>query len=196
MSLLWKTAIAMGREYFHGTTHQFKPGDFITPADEHGHDVNWPSQTSTEHAYATEHESDAWTYAHKAWEMRGGGEENTPRVYRVRHAEPHRPVEQDPTHDRGNMLRGVNEGDRRSHHGFEVVEEMPLAREDDYDEGGRMHGEYPHEGYGYTHEDYRERFHPAHHFQPGWVRDPGSYDGPGPDEEVHADHHEAWLGDR
>lgn len=192
MSLLWTTAIAMSRDYFHGTNRRFRPGEFITPADEHGDEVSWPSITSTEHAYATEHESDAWTYAHKGWEMRGGGHENLPRVYRVRPVDPHRPVENDPTHDGGGLLRGVNDTDRRSPHGFEVIEEMPLAHEDDYDEGGRMHGEHPHEGYGYTHEDYQESFTPlAAHFRPGWIRDPGSYDGPGPGEDL-GHHHEEW----
>lgn len=165
MSLLWTHAIAMSRDYFHGTNQDFAPGDHILPAAEHGGEVSWPNMTDRNHAYATEDEGDAWNWAHKGWEMRGGGPENRPRVYRVR---PAHPVEQDPQRDEHGYSRDVSESDKRSPHGFQVVEEMERPTEDDYDFGGRMEGKSWYEGVGYEDEDYRERFQPHMHFRPGY----------------------------
>ncbi len=125
MSLLWKVAVDEATEYFHGTHRKFQPGDVISPANEHGRGVTFASETSPDHAYASAKEDDAWGYASQAFDTHYSYHHRgrmLPRVYRVR---PLGPTEKDPEWG-PHGLRGVNSGDVRSLHGFEVLHEMPM----------------------------------------------------------------------
>lgn len=114
---------SLGHEYYHGTTRHFEPGERILPAAQHGRGSVFPYESSPEHAYATMNPSDAWHYAELAWNEGDPQPGDHPKVYRVRPISEH---EHDPMYDDRGRSRGNFEGDVRSRHGFEVLDEVPM----------------------------------------------------------------------
>jgi hypothetical protein len=127
--------------YYHGTT--VPNVTHILPAGAHGQGVTFRSDTDSGYAYATTSHQDAWRYAEKASDIRGGGR---PRVYQVRPIGGHQNVEEDPSRDAHGNLRGNYENDHRSRHGFEVVREMKMPQHI-YDHGMWRDGADPEDLY-------------------------------------------------
>lgn len=114
--------------YYHGTTHE----DLEHVHPNYGSSGNFGATTHEPgYAYATGKDS-AWNYAERAVDAHGG----TPHVYEVN---PNGPVEKDPSRDAHGNLRGNNEDDVRSRHGFTVVDEEPSSHEGDEDESDDEH---------------------------------------------------------
>lgn len=109
--------------FYHGTVGDpdVDQLDQIQPASQHGMGVTHWNMTDPEFAYAAQSESSAWYYAELAWHNRGG-DRDVPRVFRVRATGP---VEEDPFYDAQGRSRSVHEGDVRSRHPFEILDELP-----------------------------------------------------------------------
>lgn len=103
--------------YYHGTARALRS---VKPATQHGRGTTFPSDTEPDYAYASKNESDAWTYAEKAWHASGEG---VPRVYRVA---PKGEVETDPSHTPAGVSRGNFRGDVRSRQGFSVLNSVQM----------------------------------------------------------------------
>lgn len=103
--------------YFHGTPHRIE--DLVEP----GHAPNFPSDSEPGYAYATGDPNDAWYWAERAWMDHPVDLPHPPTVYMVR---PTGPVEKDPTRTPEGTSRNNLEGDVRSQHPFEIVDEMPM----------------------------------------------------------------------
>jgi hypothetical protein len=122
MSLLWKSATEQDAGvYYHGTVERFEPGHKILPASQTDGYTNY-DKTDSRYAYATEDEETAWDYAEKAWHAQSGPSQH-PRVYRVSPLGRH---SKDPEYDKGGNHRGNWSYDRRSKHGWQVEEELPM----------------------------------------------------------------------
>ncbi len=128
--------------FYHGTVGDpdVDELDEIQPADVHGRGVSHPAMTDTGYAYAASSERSAWYYAELAWNNRVGSDREVPRVFRVRATGP---VEEDPFYDEQGRSRSVNDGDVRSRHPFEILDELPTPDQfitdpdDDWDPEGR-----------------------------------------------------------
>lgn len=107
--------------YYHGTTESL---DEVRP-NHSTRGTFGPSTHAPGYAYATGLES-AKGYAERAADMHGGH----PRVYEVH---PLGPVEDDPKFDAAGYNRGSNLDDKRSRHGFAVVDQVDLGHGHDLD---------------------------------------------------------------
>lgn len=107
-----------GRVFYHGTTTDQDLKE-ILPASQHGRGSIHPGSVDPDYAYATPHLDNAWQWADKAWDNRGGHR----RVFKVRRKGP---VELDPRDNDSGGSRNNYEGDVRSRHGFDVIGEMPM----------------------------------------------------------------------
>jgi hypothetical protein len=104
------------RVYYHGTV---EPGlKRIQPGRVHGKQI-FPHVTDPDFAYANPGLAAAYHYAELAYNAADYGR---PRVYKVRATGP---VEDDPEFNEHGHRRSIMEGDIRSRHHFEVIEEMP-----------------------------------------------------------------------
>lgn len=125
-------------KYYHGTTEadldkQIKPNHGTRGTFGNNGGIHEPG-----YAYATGRDS-AEYYADRAAKMYDGGR---PHVYEV---SPRGPVEKDPKYDKNDNLRGNNDDDVRSRHGFDVIGEEDLGHDDpdsyeDEDDWNEHHG--------------------------------------------------------
>lgn len=110
--------------FYHGTVGDpdVDELDQILPASQHRMGVTHRHMTDPDYAYAAQSERSAWHYAELAWNNRVSSDREVPRVFRVRATGP---VEEDPFYDEHRRPRSVHEGDVRSRHPFEILDELP-----------------------------------------------------------------------